>query len=91
MYTALRCDIRQYVIRLHPAAQTRVESFGNASLGGPWSLVDTNGRPMTSGDLLGRYVLIYFGFTFCPDICPNEMVKMGHAIDTYGAYLPAET
>ena len=65
------------------AARTRVETFGKAALGGPWALVDSAGRPMTSGDLAGRYLLLYFGFTFCPDICPNEMVKMGRAIDTY--------
>lgn len=67
------------------AAQTKVESFGKAALGGPWSLVDSAGVPVTSGDLLGRYYLMYFGFTYCPDICPNEMVKMGRALDMYGS------
>lgn len=62
-------------------ASTRVESVGKAMLGGPWSLVDAGGRPVTSGDLLGKYVLLYFGFTFCPDICPNELVKMARVTD----------
>lgn len=62
-------------------ASTRVESYGQALLGGPWSLVDARGRPVTSGDLLGKYVLLYFGFTFCPDICPNELVKMARVTD----------
>jgi hypothetical protein len=66
------------------AAATKVETFGKAALGGPWSLVDASGVPVTSGDLLGRYYLLYFGFTMCPDICPNEMVKMGKALDLYG-------
>lgn len=39
---------------------------------------------MTSGELLGRYSLLYFGFTFCPDICPNELVKMGRVVDGIG-------
>jgi cytochrome oxidase Cu insertion factor (SCO1/SenC/PrrC family) len=62
-----------------------VESTGKAALGGHWSLVDSAGMPVTSGDLLGHYHLLYFGFTFCPDICPNEMVKMGRALELYGA------
>jgi cytochrome oxidase Cu insertion factor (SCO1/SenC/PrrC family) len=62
-------------------ASTRVESFGQALLGGPWSLVDATGRPVTSGDFHGKYVLLYFGFTFCPDICPNELVKMARVVD----------
>jgi protein SCO1/2 len=69
-------------------ASSRVESFGQALLGGPWSLVDAAGRPVTSGDLHGKFVLLYFGFTFCPDICPNELVKMARVTDALDA-LPA--
>lgn len=61
-------------------SQSRVESVGTPLLGGPWSLVDSTGRPFTSGDLLGRYVLLYFGFTYCPDICPSELQKMAAVV-----------
>lgn len=71
--------------RAVPAAQTRVETVGRPALGGPWSLVDASGRPVTSGDLLGRFHLLYFGFTYCPDICPNELVKMGKVVDAVNA------
>lgn len=63
-------------------ASSRVESYGQALLGGPWSLVNARGRPVTSGDLHGKWLLLYFGFTFCPDICPNELVKMARVTDT---------
>lgn len=63
------------------AATSKVESFGKPALGGPWSLVDSEGRPVTDADLRGRYLLMYFGFTYCPDICPNELVKMGKVVD----------
>ena len=66
-------------------ASKRVEGYGKAALGGPWSLVGADGVPMTSGDLLGKYHFLYFGFTFCPDICPNELVKMSRAVDLLGA------
>jgi cytochrome oxidase Cu insertion factor (SCO1/SenC/PrrC family) len=41
---------------------------------------------MTSGHLEGSFYLLYFGFTFCPDICPNELVKMSNAIDLVGPF-----
>ena len=64
---------------------SRVESYGKPLLGGPWSLVDSQGVPRTSGDYLGKYVLLYFGFTFCPDICPNELVKMAKVVQALDA------
>ena len=42
----------------------------------------TNGKIATDKDLLGKFVLVYFGFTHCPDICPNELVKIGTIMDS---------
>ena len=66
-------------------ASSKVEGYGKPLLGGPWSLVDGDGVPRTSGDYLGQYVLLYFGFTFCPDICPNELVKMARVVSALDA------
>ena len=44
-----------------------------SDLGGPFSLVNTEGERVTEADYLGGYTLYYFGFTFCPDICPTEL------------------
>lgn len=63
------------------AAGKQVIGTGKPSLGGPYVLVDHDGRPFSSEQLRGQYSLLYFGFTFCPDICPNELVKMGQVID----------
>ncbi|KAA0157128.1 hypothetical protein FNF29_00480 [Cafeteria roenbergensis] len=62
-------------------AGRKTTGTGRPLLGGPYSLVDHHGRPFGSKDLEGQYSLLYFGFTYCPDICPNELVKMGQVID----------
>ena len=44
-----------------------------SSLGGAFALIDQNGKPVTDRDFAGRYRLMYFGYTFCPDVCPNDV------------------
>lgn len=52
-----------------------------AGVGGPFSLVDQDGRPVTDRSWPDHWLLVYFGFTFCPDICPTELGAMTAAID----------
>ena len=65
-------------------AMRKVTTIGKPALGGPWSLVDTDGHPKTDKDYLGKWIMLYFGFTRCPDICPNELVKVGNVMDKLG-------
>ena len=53
----------------------RQKSVGKPELGGPFTLMDVDGKTVSDTDLTGQWVLIYFGFTKCPDICPEEMAK----------------
>lgn len=59
----------------------RTRSIGRPALGGPFSLIDHNNKEVRSEDFLGQWVLIYFGFTHCPDICPDELEKMIEVVE----------
>jgi protein SCO1/2 len=54
------------------------------ALGGAFSLVDQAGRPVTEADFAGRWLLVYFGYTYCPDVCPTELGIVAAALDTMG-------
>ena len=54
-------------------------------VGGPFALVDHRGRAVTEANFRGHFLLIYFGYTSCPDVCPTELSKMVAALDSLGA------
>jgi protein SCO1/2 len=56
-------------------------STGTADVGGPFELVNQDGAKVTDADFRGKLMLIYFGFTFCPDACPTALGVMGAAIE----------
>lgn len=50
-------------------------------IGGDYTLVSSNGARVTNADFKGKFPLYYFGFTFCPDICPDELEKISEAVE----------
>jgi len=57
---------------------------GQPAIGGPFALVDQDGKPFSSEQLKGKPTLIYFGYAFCPDVCPTSLLLMETAIDKLG-------
>ncbi len=57
---------------------------GKALVGGPFTLTDQTGKRVTEKDFLGRYMLVFFGFTNCPDICPSGLQVMTAALEKLG-------
>jgi protein SCO1/2 len=55
--------------------ETMTKSVGKPNIGGPFKLVTQDGKPFTNEDLLGKWSLIYFGFTNCPDVSTLESEK----------------
>lgn len=56
-----------------------------ASMGGPFTLTDQNGRRVSERDFAGKYRLVYFGYTFCPDVCPVDMQVIGAGLRRFEA------
>lgn len=54
------------------------------AIGGPFSLVNQFGQPVTEKTFAGRHMLVYFGYTYCPDVCPTELQVMHQALDALG-------
>ena len=64
--------------------ESKMATYGKPLVGGPFSLVDHFGKPVTDLDFRGKYMLMYFGYTFCPDVCPEELERMGKIVDALG-------
>jgi protein SCO1/2 len=54
--------------------------LAGARIGGPFALTDQAGKTVRDSDFAGKWRIVYFGYTFCPDICPTDMLKLGQAM-----------
>ena len=74
------------VLSLDLAARRQV-TIGKADFGGDWILTDHHGNRKSNKDFFGQWVILYFGFSFCPDICPEEMEKLVEAVNRIGEHI----
>ncbi len=61
--------------------RTSVVAGGGGDIGGPFTLVDENGKTVTDKDVLAKPSLVYFGYSFCPDVCPLDGARNAEAVD----------
>jgi len=59
--------------------------WGRGSVGGPFEFIDHTGNKRTDAEFRGKLLVVYFGYTYCPDICPTDLTQIGLAMDKLGA------
>lgn len=64
--------------------------LAGARIGGPFTLTDPAGKAVRDSDFAGKYRIVYFGYTYCPDICPTDMLKIGQAMKALDKQAPAK-
>ena len=58
--------------------------YGHGSVGGPFTLTDQTGKPRSDTDFHGKLMIVYFGYTYCPDVCPTDLMAITQALDALG-------
>jgi protein SCO1/2 len=62
--------------------------LAGATIGGDFALVDQNGKPRTWKDFRGKYAVVYFGYTYCPDVCPTDMQRTAQGLRQFAKNAP---
>jgi len=58
--------------------------YGRGTVGGPFTLTDQNGRKRSDSEFRGKLMIVYFGYAFCPDVCPADLMAITQALDALG-------
>jgi cytochrome oxidase Cu insertion factor (SCO1/SenC/PrrC family) len=58
--------------------------YGRGTVGGPFTLTDSSGHQRSDSDFRGKLMIVYFGYTFCPDVCPADLMAITQALDALG-------
>lgn len=69
-----------------PSAAQMMEDlmYGRGSVGGPFTLTDQTGRQRSDTEFRGKLMIVYFGYTYCPDVCPTDLMAITQALDALG-------
>ncbi len=70
---------------MRQAPRPEIATLGAPLIGGPFHMVDQGGRAVDEGILRGKWSLLFFGYTYCPDVCPTTLTALGGATERLGA------
>jgi cytochrome oxidase Cu insertion factor (SCO1/SenC/PrrC family) len=72
--------------QMQPSAAEMMDDlmYGRGDIGGPFTLTEPNGRRRSDSEFRGRLMIVYFGYTFCPDVCPTDLMAITQALDALG-------
>lgn len=73
-----------WIGRQPPPAETSEASAASVPIGGPFQLIDSSGRTVTDETFRGKLMVVFFGYTHCPDLCPTTLNKMAGALEKVG-------
>jgi protein SCO1/2 len=84
-FGALSCR-NSAIAQEQPSAAQMMDDlmYGHGSVGGPFTLTDQTGRPRSDTDFRGKLMIVYFGYTFCPDVCPTDLMAITQALNALG-------
>ena len=80
------CGVAPAAEREQPSAAQMMDDlmYGHGPIGGPFTLTDQNGKPRSDVDFRGKLMIVYFGYTFCPDVCPADLMSITQALEALG-------
>ncbi len=84
---ALSFPVAPIVAEEQPSAAQLMDDlmWSRGPIGGPFTLIDHTGKLRSDTEFRGKLMLIYFGYTYCPDVCPTDLMAISQAIDSLGA------
>ena len=80
------CGLAAAAEQEQPSAAQMMDDlmYGRGPIGGPFTLTDQNGKPRSDIEFRGKLMIVYFGYTFCPDVCPADLMSISRALEALG-------
>jgi protein SCO1/2 len=86
MASMFGCGLAAAAEQEQPSAAQMMDDlmYGRGPIGGPFTLTDRNGKPRSDIEFRGKLMIVYFGYTFCPDVCPADLMSITQALEALG-------